>query len=36
MAAETLRFSPKFATLARAKELAAEKYGTNAWLEKVS
>jgi lipoyl(octanoyl) transferase len=36
VAAETLRFSPKLATLTRARELAAEKYGTSAWLEKVS
>ena len=35
-AVETFRFSPELATLARARELAAEKYGTIAWLEKVS
>jgi len=36
MAVETLRFSPEPATLTRAQELVAEKYGTIAWLERVS
>ena len=36
MAVETLRFSPELATLTRAQELAAEKYGTIAWLGRVS
>jgi lipoate-protein ligase A len=36
LAVETLRFSPDLATLTRTQELAAEKYGTIAWLAKVS
>jgi lipoyl(octanoyl) transferase len=36
MATETLRSSPELAMLARAGELAAEKYATMAWLERVS
>jgi lipoyl(octanoyl) transferase len=36
MATETLRISPGLAMLARAGELAAEKYATMAWLERVS
>jgi lipoate-protein ligase A len=36
LAVRTLRFSPDLATLARTQELASEKYGTIAWLAKVS
>ena len=36
LAVSTLRFSPDLATLARTQELASEKYGTIAWLAKVS
>ncbi|HEY5705248.1 MAG TPA: hypothetical protein VIS96_06715 [Terrimicrobiaceae bacterium] len=36
MAAETVRFSPNLVTLERAAELVAKKYGTTAWLERVS
>jgi lipoate-protein ligase A len=35
MANETRAFSPGPDTLARTRELVAEKYGTSAWLERV-